>query len=199
MTSVPPEPPAGSEPSATPPPSPATPAPPPVPVQPAQSSGGGFTASSVNPMDWGILAVGVLALIFSTFNYYTLSVKGFGSDSESAWHGFFGWFAALVALAASILLAVHLFAPSVKMRFPVRLVVLGAYAVSLICMIIAGFVTPGAVSSGEASAAVGFKVSVDYGRGAGFYLSLIAILAGTVLAFLRLRETGGKLPWDKSA
>jgi hypothetical protein len=44
-----------------------------------------------------------------------------------------------------------------------------------------------------------FPSYVDTGRGAGYYLSLIVILAGAVLSFLRLRATGGKLPWEKSA
>jgi hypothetical protein len=65
-------------------------------------------------------------------------------------------------------------------------------------VIIAGFVTPGAKSSGQLSADLGVKVTIDYGRGAGYWLSLIVILAGAVLAYLRLRETGGTLPWAKN-
>jgi len=235
MTSVPPEPPAGSGPSATPPtppppppPAPAMPPPaadpgwsappPPPPPPPAEpdwsapppppatgqpaSGSGPVNLAAVKPMDWGIIAAGVLALIFSTFDYYTGTAKGPGgsiSNSISAWHGFFGWFAALVALAASAVLAVHILAPKVAMPFPVRLTVLGGYALSLVCMIIAGFVTPGARSAADLGAAAGSGISVEYGRGAGFYLSLIVILAGVALSFLRLRETGNKLPWDKSA
>jgi hypothetical protein len=220
MTSVPPEPPAGSEPSATPPPPPAPPPPPPAaatfppqatdpgwaaPPPPAGAgagAGGPVDLAAVKPMDWGIIAAGILALIFSTFDYYTGTAKAEGrsiSSSINAWHGFFGWFATLVALAASVLLAVHILAPKVTLPIPVRLTVLSGYALSLLCMIIAGFVTPGASSAADLSRAAGVKVTVDYGRGVGFYLSLIVILAGVALSFLRLRETGNKLPWDKSA
>jgi len=153
-------------------------------------------------MDWGIIAAGIFALIFSTFDYYTGTAKAEGhsiSSSINAWHGFFGWFATLVALAASLVLAVHILAPNVTLPIPVRLTVLSGYALSLLCMIIAGFVTPGASSAADLSQAAGVKVTVDYGRGVGFYLSLIVILAGGVLSYLRLRETGSKLPWDKSA
>lgn len=198
MTSPPPEPPAGSE---YPPVAPQPPAAQPPereqwsapPTQPTPAGGAGPDLASVKPMDWGILAAGVLALIFSTFDYYTATAKGPGgsaSDSISAWHGFFGWFAALLALAAAVVLAIHVFAPSVRMAIPVRLTVLGGFALSTLCMIIAGFVTPGAQSFPG--------VSIDYGRGAGFYLSLIVILAGTVLSYLRLRETGGTMPWEKN-
>jgi hypothetical protein len=131
MTSVPPEPPAGSEPSATPPTPPAQQwsAPP---AQPASSGNGGGSVdfAAINRLDWGILAAGLLAFIFSFVSYYTVSVKGLGSGDENAWHGFFGWFAMLVALLASGLLAVHLFAPQIKLPVPVRVTVLGAYAVA---------------------------------------------------------------------
>jgi hypothetical protein len=202
----PPEPPVGSQPAA-PPPEPYAPPPPPSPPQEwaappspaAQSSA--FNPAAVSPYDWGILAAGFLALVFSWFSYYTVKVSFLGlsrSDSEGAWHGFFGWFAALLALAAAALLAIHLFAPSARLPFPLRLTIFGGFALALVFLIIAAFVTPGAASASELSAAAGGRVSVDYGRGVGFYLSLIVILAGGVLSFLRLRETGGSLPWEKS-
>jgi hypothetical protein len=173
----------------------------PPPGEPAPAGRGGFDPAAVKPMDWGIMIAGVLALIFSTFDYYSATAKAAGnsaSDSISAWHGFFGWFAALLALAAAVVLAVHIFAPSAQLPIPVRLTVLGGFLLSTLCIVIAGFVTPGAKSSAALSAALGFKVTIDYGRGAGYFLSLIVILAAAVLSFLRLRETGGALPWEKS-
>src|SRR5882672_12464275 len=117
MTSVPPEPPAGFDPSASTPPTP----PPatqqwsaPPPAQQPASSGGGFNPAAVDRLDWGILAAGFLAFIFSFVSYYTVSYHG-ASGSENAWHGFFGWFAMLVAVAASIVLALNVFAPQVKL------------------------------------------------------------------------------------
>jgi hypothetical protein len=201
----PPEPPVGSQPAA-PSPEPYAPTPPPPPPQewaapaqpPAQSSA--FNPADVSPYDWGILAAGFLAFIFSLFSYYTVTASFEGlsrSGSVSAWHGFFGWFAALLALASAALLAVHLFVPNTRLSFPPRLMVLGGFALALLFLIIAAFVTPGAASASELAAAGGLHV--DYGRGAGFWLSLIVILAGGVVSFLRLRETGGSLPWEKKA
>ncbi|HEY3713092.1 MAG TPA: hypothetical protein VGL39_01095 [Jatrophihabitantaceae bacterium] len=190
MTSVPPEPPAGSDPSASTPPIP----PPatqqwsaPPPAQQSASSGGGFNPAAVDRFDWGILAAGFLAFIFSFVSYYTASFHG-ASGSINAWHGFFGWFAMLVALLASGLLAVHIFAPTVQLPVPVRLTVLGGYAVATLCVVLAGLIDAESVPSPYSS-----------GRGAGYYLSLIVILAGAVLSFLRLRATGGKLPWESKA
>jgi hypothetical protein len=148
----------------------------------------GINASSVNPLDWGILAAGLLAFIFSFFSYYTVSVKSVITISahHSAWLGFFGWFAALVALASAALLAAVIFSPSsIRLPFPVRLVVLAGFALATICVLLAWFITPDAAS--------GFS-GVSYGRGIGFYLSLIVIVVGTVLAFLRFQQSGGQLP-----
>jgi hypothetical protein len=149
----------------------------------------------VNPLDWGILAAALLALIFSFFSYYTGTASGtFGGQKlsttrhEDAWHGFFGWFGVLLALAAGIVLAVLLFVPTVKFPFPARLVVLGGWALALIFVIISAFVTP------DKASGIPQGVSVDYGRGFGFWLALILIIIGGVLAYLRFQQTGGQLP-----
>ena len=206
----PPEPSAGSMPAESPPHAPSQPADPaasqddgsvsPPPAAPTGSSADAFNPAAVNPLDWGILAAGFLALLFSFVSYYTATAKssrlsGSVSESVTAWHGFFGWFAALVALASAVLLAIHIFLPSAKFRFPLRAVVLAGFAVATVCVIIAAFVTPGKASPGLLKA---LDISVDYGRGAGFWLSLIVILAGAVMSFLRLRESGGSLPWERS-
>ena len=92
----------------------------PPPMEPNPPTSGGQSTSSFNAdqmksaaleahrMDLGIIAIGVLAFIFSLFSYYKYSVSFAGISSSgtvSAWHGFFGWFAAVVALAASGVLA----------------------------------------------------------------------------------------------
>ena len=93
----------------------------------------------------------------------------------------------LVALLSAGLLAVHIFAPATKLPVPVRLTVLIGFAVAALCVILAGLIDAESLPS-----------QVSSGRGAGYYLSLIVILAGGVVSFLRLRETGGSLPWEKN-
>jgi len=142
----------------------------------------------VNSLDWGIIGAGVLAFIFSLFDYYTIEVSfgGFSSSgSASAWHGFFGWFAALLAVAGAALVAMELFAPQVKLPIATRLAGLGCFAVATLFVIIALFVFPGGDVSGP---------GVDEGHGFGYWVSLIVIIAGTVLSLMRLQQTGGKLP-----
>ena len=160
--------------------------PPPPPGMPPAGPGraAGFDPKAFNPLDWGIVGAGALAFIFSLFDYYTASA-GALSSSESAWHGFFGWFAALLAVAGAAVVAVALFAPQVSLPFPPRLVGLGAFVVATLFVIIALFDFPEDVPSG-------FGIST--GRGFGFWASLIVIIAGTVLSLMRLQATGGQLP-----
>ncbi|MEO6703224.1 MAG: hypothetical protein ABI140_20010 [Jatrophihabitantaceae bacterium] len=154
-----------------------------------------FDPKTVSPLDWGIIAAGLIAFIFSTFSFYTYSVSfsiaglsNSASTSWSAWHGFFGWFGVLLALAAAIVLAVQLIA-KIEMPFPTRLVVLGAFAVATLCLLLALVVVPG--NTGGAGA---FGVKINKGHGIGYWITLLAVLAGTGLAVKRFTDTGGKLP-----
>ena len=196
--------PAGSAPPPPPPEEPAAPPPPPPPAADpappppaAASSGSGMTADQfrstvqgANPYDLGIIGAGVLAFLLSFFPFYTVSISGglgLGglSDSGSAWHGFFGWFAVLVALAASALLALRLFGIQVLDASMTRLAVLGGYGLALLCMIVAFFVTPGPDCQGIKAC----EDAVDFGRGFGYWAILIIVVGGLVLSFMRKDAT----------
>lgn len=176
-----------------PPPPGGNPPPPPPPGQWGPPPGGGYGApqgrfdpKNVNPLDWGILGIGVLTFIFSFVSWYTFSEGGF-SVSENAWHGFFGWFAMLLAIVGSAVVAMDLFMPQVKMPLANRLIGLGAYAVATLCVILALFVIPGYLG-------IDVPAGVDKGHGFGYWISLILIIAGLVLSLMRLQQTGGQLP-----
>jgi hypothetical protein len=194
----PPPPPPPQEPATPPPPPPADPAPTyqQPPPAPAARAGSGMSADQLrstvqgaNPYDLGIIVAGVLAFLLSFFPFYTVSYDGglLGgvSGSGSAWHGFFGWFAVLVALAASVILALRLFGVHVLDAQMTRLAVLGGFALSLLCLIIAFFVTPGGGCQGVKAC----EDVVDFGRGFGFWATLIVVVVGLVLAFLRKDAT----------
>jgi len=158
-----------------------------------------FDPKTVNTLDWGILGAGVLAFLFSFIDFYDGATvdcgsRGSGSfgggDSASAWHdvvggGFFSWFAMVFAVAGAALVALELFSPQMKLPIANRLGALGLFALASLFEIIGIFVTPG-------DSGFGCDVSLDHGF--GFWVSLIVILAGTVLALMRLQQTGGKLP-----
>ena len=97
----------GSEPTSEP-----TPEPTPDPTPSGTTSSGAITSGQAvdtlkgaHRLDLGVIGAGVLVFLGSLLPYYTVSVDGFGasaSSSVNAWHGFFGWFAAVLALAGEI-------------------------------------------------------------------------------------------------
>ncbi|MCW2528509.1 MAG: hypothetical protein JWM76_3369 [Pseudonocardiales bacterium] len=166
-----------------------------------------FDPKAVNPLDWGIIGAGVLAFLFSLFGFYKAkatinigTVKQSTSESFSAWHevfggGFFGWFAMVFAVAGAVVLALTLFVPGTKIPIPLtaRQLVLALFAAATLFEILAIFIKPG-VETGS-----GLGYSFSFGHGFAFWVSLIVIIAGTVLSYLRLKELGEKLPWEKTA
>jgi hypothetical protein len=146
------------------------------------SPGSGTDFKAVNPFDWCIMGAGVLAIIFSFFSYYTASARTVVftiTESFSAWHGFFGWFAAVIALlAAAILSFVVLGHVSVPFHRQATMV---GFALATVSVLFALWVLPGNVPHGT---------GVSNGRGVGYWLSLIVIAIGLVLAFIRMRDNG---------
>jgi hypothetical protein len=206
MTSTPPAEPSG--------PPPAEPSPPPAtPGTAAPSWPGQFDPQSVDVKDWLILGAGLLAFVFSFPSYYVgkATAKLAGKNcpalsatavrgSESAWHGFFGWFAALVAVLAAILLAMHLFGP--KMAIPIRLVVFAGFTLASLSVILAFFIHPGTAQGGPRSAPIGsctLTFEAHVGHGFGYWASLIVIAVGAMVAYLQLRDSGEAVPWQKQA
>ena len=136
--------------------------------------------------------------LFSLLPYYTFSaeLKGGGalsdalsnvsrSASATAWHGFFGWFAALVALTVAVVVALKV----VGMVEPALgdLVALVGVAVAGVCVVIALFVIPNGGSDFEGSVELGGGVSLDVstGHGVGYWLSLLLLIVMGALVALR--------------
>jgi hypothetical protein len=183
-------------PPAAPTPPPAAPTPPPAAQSaPAGSAGGQQydfdqakqTLQGAHPYDLGIIGAGAVAFIASLLPFYTISVSAGGlggaSGSVSAWHGFFGWFAVLVALVTSAAVALALF-NVVKLPMPVHQIAVAGFGLALLCLLLALFVDPNGGCGG-----VGGIIQCDIGRGFGYWLALIAVLAGAVLSVLRMRES----------
>jgi hypothetical protein len=216
MTSTPPAEPSGPRPADPPQPLPPQEYPSAAPeyqnAAPA-SRPGQFDPQSVDVKDWMILGTGVLAFVFSFPSYYvgkaTSKITGKGCPalsasavrgSESAWHGFFGWFAALVAVLAAILLALHLFGP--RMAIPIRLVVFGGFALALFSVIVAFFIHPGTGQGSSRSGQIGsctLTFESHIGHGFGYWASVIVIAVGAAVAYLQLRDSGEAVPWGEQA
>jgi len=167
--------------------------PPPPPGSGGSSSSGGMNADqmkaavqSAHPYDLGIIAAGVLAFLFSLFSYYSVSAVGV-SRTYSAWHGFFGWFAALVALAVAVLLALHLMGIRPLDAAMTRLVALAGFGLATLCTLLALFVVPSGPYDCQGVSAC--EDAVNRGHGFSYWISLLLILAGLALSFLRKDAT----------
>jgi hypothetical protein len=183
--------------SATPPP--AAPPPPPAAGSGAPASGGQqydfdqakATLQGAHKFDLGIIGAGVIAFIASLLPFYTVSVSAGGlggaSGSVSAWHGFFGWFGILVALAVAVVVALSVF-NLVKLPMPIHQIAAGGFVLALLCLLLALFVDP----SGGCGGAGAFGIHCSIGRGFGYWLALLAVLAGAALSVMRLRESTAK-------
>jgi hypothetical protein len=194
-----PDPAASSDAAPTPPP--AAPIPPAAPAAPAQSgapAAGGSqydfnqaktTLQGAHKFDLGIIAAGLIAWLAGFMPFYTASAS-FGGRSVSAhvnaYHGFFGWFAVWVALAGAVVVALALFNIVKGLPMPLHQIAAAAFGLALLCLILAFFITPG----GDAcSGASGFGISCDTGHGFGYWLALLAVLAGLALSVMRMRES----------
>jgi len=152
-----------------------------------------FDPRAVNPLDWGIIAAGVVAFIFSLFDFYkyTVTIGPISrSGTASAWHGFFGWFGVLVAVLASLLLAVELFA-HVRLPFATRIAVLGGYVVALICELLALLIVPGDTGGLNGALGIQIGIKIDKGHSFGYWIALIAVIVGTALAYKRYSDVEG--------
>ena len=134
------------------------------------------TLRQADRFDLGTIGAGALVLLGSLLPYYTVSVDVLGSESSTsanAWHGFFGWFGALLALAAAVVLVLHIMGQALPV--PVRTTVLGLMGAGLLCTILALFINP-------------YNGLLDTGHGFGYWLALLATIAGTALAGMRRGE-----------
>lgn len=175
------------------------PPPPPPGNYGGQPSRPAFDPKSVNPLDWGILGLGGLTLIFSFFSYYSASVStsfgGFSggySGSASAWHfsdgAFVAWFAMVLTVLGAAAAAFAVFGQPVQAVGNPRLLGLVLSAAGALLFIIAIFAHP-KFYSGSVD---GF--SAHFGHGFSFWLSLVFSLAILVLALMRVQQSGQQLP-----
>jgi hypothetical protein len=133
-------------------------------------------ASRISAVDVVLVGVGVVVLVLSFFGYYTESVYGV-TEYTSAWHGFWGWFAAVAAALASLLMLAALMFPSRFVETPYRTVLtlfLGAAAGEVGALFTSGFDTSRLDSWG---------VHADTGHGYGYWISSAAVLLGVGLSY----------------
>jgi hypothetical protein len=140
---------------------------------------------SIHPLDIAIIAAGVVAVVFSFFDYYEVSVLH-EADSTTAWHGFFGWFGTVLAAAGAVVVGVAPFVSARRLRVSPAAIAAALFAL-------------GAASTVEALFTTGFDPGrrplgappIHSGHGYAYWVSLAVIVAGAVLAAIRALRISG--------
>jgi len=134
-----------------------------------------------------VLGGGFLAFIMSFLPFYSYKISVLGineSGSLTAWHGFFGWFGALLLLGAAALVALNIF---MGLKNPILpLVTLLAAGVGLLCVVLAVIVYSANAKSqlGTIPDLGNLDATVHFGGGIGFWLCLVCALAATAGALM---------------
>jgi hypothetical protein len=136
--------------------------------------------------DWAYLCIGVLAFIFSFVSYYRYTVPNDPSFSgeATAWHGFFGWFAVVLALSGSAFAARQLFSTRATAGVGTARAMLVLYGIAVGCVVLSLLFVPADPSNT-------YGLSPDRGHGTGYWVSLVLLLAGLALSFGRYRRLAG--------
>jgi len=173
--------------SDTPPPPPSGPVPPTS--GPPRSAAARFQGpvKAIDGTDLALIGIGVLLFILSFLAYYkyvvTVDLGPLGGEGSSinisAWHGFFGWFAVVLALFGIALIVLPLLGIALPARVPT--VTYGLFVAAFVSVLLALFVIPGDTSG---VGLLGMKV--DKGHGVAYWLSFVVALVGAVLGGARL-------------
>jgi hypothetical protein len=160
----------------------------------ARTKGGGnsmarFEAKRLSRLDWAVVGAGGLSFISLFLPWYGASA-GLFSASVDGWSTSYGWFGALLIIAAGAYLALQRSEVNLSVvPLTPAVVVLGAAILGALIVIIRWITLP----SGHAG--VGGVTVYSYGPRVGIFLTIIAGLVQVGAALALFRASGEKLPW----
>jgi hypothetical protein len=143
-----------------------------------------FDAKRLSRLDWAVVGAGGLSFISLFLPWYGASA-GIFSASVSGWSTSYGWFGALLIIAAGVYLALQ----RSEVPFTPAVVVLAAATLGALIVVIRWITLP----SGHAG--VGGVTVYSYGPRVGIFLTIIAGLVQVGAAMAIFRASGEKLPW----
>jgi hypothetical protein len=146
--------------------------------------------SSIDRVVVGASLVALIAMFLPWYGYSSTfggaSVSGFGSG--------YGWFGALLVIAAGVYLGLIRSGSSVpKTSMGPGVIVLGASAIGTALVVIRWISLP----SGSGTSGAGGAYSYSYGPRVGLIITLIAALVQVVCSFRLFKRSGEALPWAK--
>lgn len=185
-----PDPGPSTPPPATPPP-PAAEPPPSYQSSPSPAAGpaamSSFDFASVSRSVWISLGGAVVLLLSVFFNWYSVSVKNFGSTGVKGWDATdIAKLVFLLALVAITAWCLELFAPQITLPFPAWMIAGGAGGLAILLVLFRIVSKPG---GGSLNSSFAKALGVSIGTSFGIYLALIAAIAVVVGAYLRMNES----------
>lgn len=147
--------------------------------------------------DLALVCAGILALIFSVVPWwYSASFRG-SSDHTNAWHGFFPWFGALLAVAGGVFVALIVLNALPQLPVNAYLVTTGFFGLAAVLLLVSLFTSPYVSQLQDLCHGVGRSCSrsdletlgFDFGTGVLLWLTFLLVLAATVIAAFRFAKT----------
>jgi hypothetical protein len=149
-----------------------------------------FDPKKLTQLDWGVAGAGALALIALFLPWYGFT-SAFGSASVSGWSTSYGWFGALLIVAAGVYMVLHRSQVNLSgLPAGPGVIVLGAASIGTLIVALRWLTLPRG-SSGLST------VAYSYGPRLGIVITLVAGIVQVVCAVSLFRSSGEMLPWAK--
>jgi hypothetical protein len=150
-----------------------------------------FDAKRLSRLDWTVVGAAGVSLISLFLPWYGASSGAF-SASVNGWSTSYGWFGALLIIAAGAFLAMQRSEVNLsRVRVTPAVVVLGAAGLGTLIVVFRWITLP----SGHAG--IGGVTLYSYGPRVGIFLAIVAGVVQVGAAMALFRTSGEKLPWVK--
>ena len=145
-----------------------------------------FNAKYLKPLDWVVLATGLVSLVALFLPWWGVSFGGV-SISVNGWHTSWGWFGGLVVVAGAAWYVLARSGASMP-PLPITTVVagLGSSLFGLVIILLRWLTLP----RGDA-----FGRAFSYGGRAGIWIAALAAAVQVAALFVVFRRSGEQLPW----
>jgi hypothetical protein len=155
---------------------------------PARASS--FDVSKISRVGWGVIGAAFLTLVASFFNFWSVSVAGYGSAAGYSGWSLWWWIPVVLAVAVGVVYALTLFGIMKPGQVKPEYLFYGA-AASFVLMIIV------LIHTFAYNGPYGVLADTGYSSGPGFgvWFALITTLALTYFTALAVQGSGGKLPF----
>ncbi len=148
-----------------------------------------LNTKAFTPLDWTVVATGLVSLVALFLPWWGVSVFGY-SATVSGWNTSYGWFGGLLVVVAAIWYVLAKGGVGLPPLPTSTAVVTGGVSLAGFIIVIVRWITlPRGAAMGRA---------FEYGSRVGIWIAAIAAAVQVVALWVILRESGEPLPWKSS-